>query len=174
MRKLAMLVLCSAFSANFAFANGSLNSTQDSFDANNEASFSGYQSYTQNNYSDGESYRINGVKCPVPTMVFGGNAAKTDVQGHDPSNFGISVGVQIPLFTGRCEDAANVELRKMQWQLQDANRTSMQRQEIHDLEKAQMCAMMMDKGFQPPREFCADVTRQPQAWQPVDTKIFEK
>ena len=159
MRKAAILVLSTALSANFAFANGGLNSTNDSFDANNEASFSGYQSYTQNNYSDGESYRINGVKCPVPTMVFGGNAAKTDIPGHDPSNFGISLGVQIPLFTGRCEDAADAELRKMQWQLVDAEQAALQKQEMHEMEKLRMCAFMVDQGFAPPDDLCSEIQK---------------
>lgn len=172
MRKLAILALSSLLSANLAFA-GSLNSTTDSFDANNEASFSGYQSYTQNNYSDGESYRINGVKCPVPTMVFGANAAGTDVNGHDPRNYGATIGIQIPLFTGRCEDAANAELKGMQWKLLDAQQDAIRKQELHDLEKMKICGFMIGKGFELPTEYCNGL-EQVKSTAYLDTEIYAK
>ena len=153
MRKLAILIL--GCSACFAYASG--NSSTGSFDANNEAQFSGYQSYTQNNYTNGDNYRINNVTCPVPTMFVGGNGAHNDYKGHDPQSFGVSVGVTIPLFTDRCQDAANAELKKMQWHLQDAKVLTERRAEQHKVDLMRICVDLMEKGYEMSEQYCQGV-----------------
>ena len=157
--KARTFLLLLVFGALPVFASNGPTSTSNGFDANNQAEFSGYQNYTQNNYSDGDHYRINGVKCPVPTMFVGGNAQKSIYEDTDPKNLGLAVGVQIPLFTGRCESAAKLEIRKMQWSLQDAEHRSQIEDERHRLEKAKLCAILMQQGYKLSNKLCKDVRR---------------
>ena len=154
------IVTVSLLLANAAMASDPVVS-QKGFDASNSAEFAGYQSYSQNNYSDSDNYRINGVKCPVPTLVFGGNAQRSIYNHSTPENLGINIGVQIPLGTSRCEDAAAAELRKMQWALVDAEQLALQREEMHQLEKAKICALMLSKGFETDLDFCSIVEKIP-------------
>ncbi len=160
MKKLVSITLLLLASSSVAYANSS---NTNGFDASNRAEFSGYQSYSQNNYSNGDNYHINGVKCPVPTMYFGGNASHADYTGHDPQQVGIALGVQIPLFTGRCDDAANAELRMMEWRLQDAQLATKnaleQAAENHKREKIRLCVGLMEKGFELPDNYCDGVTK---------------
>ena len=156
MKKLVSMTLLLLASSSVVFANGS---NTNGFDASNQAEFSGYQTYSQNNYSEGDHYIINDVKCPTPTLFFGGNAQRSIYKNSDPKNVSVAIGLQIPLFTGRCEDAANLEIRKMEWKLIDSQQVAIERQEMHNLEKAQVCAFMVEKGFEPPENYCQDVRR---------------
>ena len=156
MKKLVSITLLLLASSSVAYANSS---NTNGFDASNQAEFSGYQTYSQNNYSDGDHYIINGVQCPTPTLYFGGNAQKSVYKHSDPKNLSLAMGVQIPLFTDRCEDAAKLEIRKMQWHLVDSQQIAAERQAMHDLEKAQVCAFMDEKGYEIPDDYCRSVVK---------------
>ena len=156
--RLATLII-TLLLANAALASTGPNVDQKGFDASNRAEFAGYQSYSQNNYSDSDNYMINGIKCPVPTVVFGGNAQRSIYEHQSPENLGLSIGLQIPLGTSRCKDAANLEIRKMEWDLMDAKQDALLKQERHEMETAKLCAVMMKQGFAPPDAYCQDVKK---------------
>ncbi len=156
MKRLATLIV-SLLMASTAFASG--DQATNGFDANNQAEFSGSQQYTQNNYSNGDNYRINDVVCPVPTMFVGGNSSYSHYDGQDPQTFGVNVGVSIPLFTKRCEDAANAELKKMHWHLQDAQVVAARQAQQHKVDLMRICAGLMEKGYEMPDEYCQGVER---------------
>ena len=144
--------------ANAAFASNPP-VVGNGFDASNRAEFSGHQNYTQTNYSNGDNYRINDVTCPVPTLFMGGNGSHTDYRGHDPQSYGLTVGIQIPLFTDRCEDAANAELKKMHWHLQDAQVVAARQAQQHQVDLMRICAGLMEKGYEIPDDYCRGVTK---------------
>ncbi len=160
--RIALLTATLIF-ANAALASDGVDLNSQGFDASNRAEFSGYQSYSQNNYSNGDNYQINGVKCPVPTLYLGGNASNADYKHSSPKQQGIALGVQIPLFTGRCDDAANAELRMMQWRLQDAQLAAKNALEQaaanHERDRIRLCAGLMEKGYELPDSYCDGVTK---------------
>ncbi len=156
MRFAALII--SLMLANAAFASDSP-VVGNGFDASNRAEFTGHQSYSQNNYSNGDNYNINGVKCPVPTLYLGGNASNGDYNNYSPKQQGIALGIQIPLFTGRCDDAANAELRTMEWRLQDAQLIAARKAQQHQVDLMRICAGLMEKGYELPDEYCQGVEK---------------
>lgn len=127
MKKAALLLLLPFFALAESVSNSESNSYSSGANINNQ---------TVINESD--SYQIEDVRCPVPTMGFVGGANKVDNR-NKTEQFHIGIGINIPLFTKKCDQAVRLKLRKMEFDLQDRERLLRIKEEAHIIKILDAC-----------------------------------
>lgn len=115
----------------FASAESGSNSESTSFS-------SGANINNQNNINQSDHMIIGDVKCPKPTLgVISGSSYLDGGKGLNQAHIGI--GLSIPLFTGDCDQATKLKIKRLEWMLLDAELELQIKKEQHELKMLASC-----------------------------------
>lgn len=115
----------------FAFAESGSNSESTSFS-------SGANINNQNNINQSDHMIIDDVKCPKPTIgIVGGGSHLNGSGGINQAHLGI--GLSIPLFTGDCDQATKLKIKRLKWMILDKELEVKIKSEQHKIKMLASC-----------------------------------
>lgn len=127
MKKVALLLLLPFISIAETVSNSESSSYSSGANINNQTVI-----------NESSSYRIEDVRCPVTTIGLVGGFNNVN-GGSDVNQANVGIGVNIPIFTGKCEKAATLKLKKIQFDLNDRERILKMKEQAHKIKIIDAC-----------------------------------
>lgn len=127
MKKVALLLLLPFFALAESVSNSESSSYSSGANINNQTVI-----------NESSSFQIEDVRCPVTTIGFVGGATNVS-NGSNTNQAHFGIGLNIPLFTGECDKAVKLKLRKMQFDMNDRERLLAIKEQTHRLKVVDAC-----------------------------------